>query len=269
MDKTYAALADIEVLPFHEPAGPLGFLPIHAYLIKDKEPILVETGLYTQTPGFLDSLWAEVEPRELRWIMITHEDMDHAGNLEPILAAAPGARLVLSFLAMLKYGRMDLTTPDRVLIATPGQPLVLGGRRFGVIRPPVFDSSATVAYFDEKTRSLFSADSFGGLVPAPTADTDALGDAYAQGSTIFMSANSAWLHDTDAARFRRAVDVVRILNPAVVLPTHGAPLKNRTAQLCDHLAGLPASDPFRFPDDAGFRVMLAQMKSEGGSAAVA
>jgi Metallo-beta-lactamase superfamily len=121
MDKTYTAVDDIAVLSFHEPAGPLGFLPMHAYLIKDKEPILVEKGLYTQEQGFLDSLWSEVDPQELRWIMITHEDMDHAGNLEPILKAAPDARVVLSFLAMLKYGRMmDLTTPDRVLIATPG-----------------------------------------------------------------------------------------------------------------------------------------------------
>jgi flavorubredoxin len=267
MDKTYAALADIEVLPYHEPAGPLGFLPIHAYLIKGKEPILVETGLYTQTETFLETLWAEIEPAELRWVMITHEDMDHAGSLEPILNAAPRAGVVLSFLAMLKYGRLDLTTPDRVLIATPGQSLTVGGRRFRVIRPPVYDSSATVGYFDEATGSLFSADSFGGLVPRPTADVDAIGSAYEEGSTIFMSANSAWLHDTDPVSFKRGVDTVRALDPEVVLASHGAPLKGRTAELCDHLESLPAREPFRFPDDAGFRVMLEQMKARGEQAA--
>jgi flavorubredoxin len=267
MDKTYHAVADIDVLPFHEPAGPLGFLPIHAYLIKAREPILVETGIYTQTPGFLESLWAEVEPEELRWVMITHEDMDHAGGLEAVLEAAPQARLVLRFLAMLKYGRMDLTTPDRVLIATPGQPFSLGDRRFGVVKPPVYDSSASVAYFDECTRCLFSADSFGGLVPAPVPDVDAIGDAYIEGSSIFMSANSSWLHGLEAGTFKRAVDVVRTLDPDVVLPTHGAPLKDRTARLCDHLEGLRTMDPFELPDDAGFRMMLAQMKAQGAAAA--
>lgn len=267
MDETYAAVKDIVVLSYHEPAGPLGFLPVHAYLIKGKEPILVETGLYTQKDGFLEALRAEIDPAELRWIMITHEDLDHAGNLEPILNAAPKARLVLSFLSMLKISRYDLTPPDRVLIATPGQTFMAGDRRFGVIRPPVFDSSGTVGYFDEKTGTLFSADTFGGLVPEPTADVDAIGPAYMEGSTLFMSANSAWLHDVDPARLKANVDAVRTLEPDVVLPTHGAPLKGRTVALCDHLETLPATDPFRFPDDAGFRAMLEQMKAQGGLAA--
>jgi flavorubredoxin len=263
MDESYAAAQDVVVLSYHEPAGPLGFLPMHAYLIKGTEPILVETGLYTQSAGFLEALRAEIDPDELRWVMITHEDLDHAGNLEAILNAAPHARVVLSFLSMLKFARMDLTTPDRVLIATPGQPLTVGDRRFGVIRPPAFDSAGTVGYFDERTRSLFSADTFGGLVPAPTADVDALGPAYLEGSTIFMSANSAWLHDVDPAKFKRNVDTVRTLAPDVVLPSHGAPLKGRTTELCDHLVSLPAMEPFRFPDDAGFRAMIAQTKASG------
>jgi flavorubredoxin len=267
MDKTYAASADIVVLPYHEPAGPLGFLPIHAYLIKGKEPILVETGLYTHTDAFLESLWAEVEPDELRWVMISHEDMDHAGSLEPILTAAPRARVVCSFLAMLKYGRPGLTTPERVLIATPGHALTVGGRRFRVIRPPVYDSSASVGFLDEQTGSLFSADSFGGLVPRPTADVNAIGAAYIEGSTIFMSANSAWLHDIDRDTFRRNVDAVRTLDPEVVLPSHGAPLEGRINELCDHLESLPGTEPFRFPDDAGFRVMLEEMRSKGEQAA--
>jgi flavorubredoxin len=263
MDKTYAAGPDIAVISYHEPAGPLGFLPMHAYLIKGEEPVLVDTGLYTQTEGFLEALWAEIDPRELRWVMITHEDMDHAGNLDEVLTAAPQARVVLSFLTMLKYGRPDLTPPPRVLIATPGQSVRLGNRGFRVIRPPVFDSSGTVAYLDEETGSLFSADVFGGLVPAPTADVDSLGPAYTEGSAVFMSANSAWLHDMDPAKFKRRVDVLRELAPEVVLPTHGAPLKGRVGELCDQLESLPASEPFVFPDEAGFRAMLAQMKARG------
>jgi flavorubredoxin len=265
MDETYRAVGDISVLSYHEPAGPLGFLPMHAYLIKSREPILIETGIYTQAEGFLEALRAEIDPQELRWIMITHEDLDHAGNLEMMMKAAPRARLVLSFLAMLKIARPDLITPDRIVIATPGESFEAGGRRFGVIRPPVFDSSGTVGYFDEKTRTLFSADSFGGLVPTPTSDVDAIGEGYLAGSTIFMSANTTWLHDVDPAKFRRSVDVVRTLDPDVILPSHGAPLRDRAPQLCDHLVSLPASEPFSFPNDAGFREMLAEMKAQAAA----
>ncbi len=52
-----------------------------------------------------------------------------------------------------------------------------------------------------------------------------------------------------------------------MLPTHGAPLKGQSAALCDHLEKLPDAEPFRFPDDAAFRVMLEQMKAQGGLAA--
>ena len=139
--------------------------------------------------------------------------------------------------------------------------MTVGGRRFRVIRPPAFDSSASVGYFDEETGSLFSADTFGGLVPQPTSDVDSIGAAYLEGSALFMSGNSSWLHDVDRDKFRQHVDVVRSLDPEVVLPSHGAPLKGRTRELCDHLESLPAREPFRFPDDAGFRAMLEEMKA--------
>ena len=136
-----------------------------------------------------------------------------------------------------------------------------------MLRPPVFDSSAPVAYFDETTRTLFSADCFGALVPGPTAECDARDPVYQQGSSIFMSANSAWVHDVSPTRFASAVGSVRTLAPELVLATHGEPIKGQTDVLCDHLAALPAETPFEFPDDAGFRAMLAQMKEQGGLAA--
>ena len=108
-------------------------------------------------------------------------------------------------------------------------------------------------------------------MPAPTADVDEIGEAYLQGSGIFMSANTAWAATHRSVAFRRAVDAVRTLDPQLILPTHGAPLKGRTAALCDHLTTLPASEPFAFPNDAGFREMLAQMAQmqPGGAAEAA
>ena len=62
MDTTYRATDDISVLSYHEPAGPLGFLPMHAYLVKGREPILVETGLYTRARAS----WTRCAPRSTR-----------------------------------------------------------------------------------------------------------------------------------------------------------------------------------------------------------
>lgn len=66
MDRSYAAREDVVVLSHHESGGPLGYLPVHAYLIKAREPILVETGLYTETEGFVEALREQIDPAELR-----------------------------------------------------------------------------------------------------------------------------------------------------------------------------------------------------------
>ena len=29
----------------------------------------------------LEALWSMVDPNDLRWILLTHDDNDHAGNL--------------------------------------------------------------------------------------------------------------------------------------------------------------------------------------------
>jgi glyoxylase-like metal-dependent hydrolase (beta-lactamase superfamily II) len=267
MEQPYPAGTDFVVLPHHEFAGDLGFLPINAYLIKAREPVLVDTGIVTEGAAFIDALRGEIDLDELRWILLTHEDLDHAGAVVALMHAAPNARLVLSYLAMAKGGSGgDMSLMDRLVIATPGETVIAGDRRFGVLRPPVFDSSATIAYFDEKTSTLFSADAFGGLVPHPSQDVASLGTAYTDGCAMFTLANSAWLHLVDPARLEREIGTVRTVAPDRIMAAHAAPLEGRTQEVCDHLAALPAMDPVRLPRHEEFRALLARMKTAGAAA---
>jgi glyoxylase-like metal-dependent hydrolase (beta-lactamase superfamily II) len=265
VEAAYPSHDDILVLPHHEPAGAFGFLPCHSYLIKGREPILVDTGIVTETESMVDAVRRQIDLEDLRWIFLTHEDLDHAGAVAPLMQAAPDARLVLSFLALSKGGAGEAGgLMDRLVIATPGQSLVAGDRRFGVIRPPVYDSSATVAFFDEETRTLFSADAFGGVVPRVATDIEELGAAYEEGCAMFTLANSVWIHDVDPARLARSIDVVRTLAPDTVLSAHAVPLRGRTGALCDQLQAMPAMPPAVLPDNAAFQATVAQMKAAGG-----
>ena len=88
------ALADAAEIPG------LGFLPVNAYLLRAQQPVLVDTGMGASKRAFLDALWSEVDPADLRWIYLTHPDRDHTGSLMEVLAAAPSARLVTTFLGM-------------------------------------------------------------------------------------------------------------------------------------------------------------------------
>ena len=80
------ALTDVKEIPG------LGFLPVNAYVVHAEQPLLVDSGLPTSQPDFLQSLWAQIEPADLRWIYLTHPDRDHTGSLMEILQAAPAAR---------------------------------------------------------------------------------------------------------------------------------------------------------------------------------
>ena len=240
---------------------------MHAYLIKAREPILVETGLYTETAGFVEALRAQIDPAELRWVLITHEDLDHAGNLEAMLAAAPKARLVLSFLAMLKIARPTSPPPNACASPRRASPCCSAsgaspacGPRSSTRRPPWPTSTRRPAACSRPTASAR-------LVPEPTAVCDARDPVYQRGSSIFMSANSAWVHDVDPARFASAVASVRALAPELVLATHGEPVRGRSTCSATTSPPCPPKAPFEFPDDAGFRAMLEQLKEHGGLAA--
>jgi flavorubredoxin len=64
------ALTDVAPIP-----GP-GFLPVNAYLVRAEQPLLVDSGLPTSRPDFLQALWSQIEPADLRWIYLTHPDRD-------------------------------------------------------------------------------------------------------------------------------------------------------------------------------------------------
>ena len=122
------ALTDVKEIPG------LGFLPVNAYVVHAEQPLLVDSGLPTSRPDFLQALWTQIEPADLRWIYLTHPDRDHTGSLMEILQAAPAARLVTTFLGLgilsLEY-QIDL---DRIFLLNPGQSLDLGDRHLTAFR---------------------------------------------------------------------------------------------------------------------------------------
>jgi flavorubredoxin len=102
MDKPYQAMPDIEVLPAHFPVPGAGFLPVNAFVIKAKEPVLVDTGMGIDSEEFMKALKSVIDPRDLKWVWLTHDDADHTGNIQKVLEAAPNARLAAYSLAVLR-----------------------------------------------------------------------------------------------------------------------------------------------------------------------
>lgn len=240
----------------------LGFLPVNAYVLHAAQPVLVDTGLPESRADFLDALWSAVDPADLRWIYLTHPDRDHTGSLAEVLAAAPQARLVTTFLGF-GIASIDFpVTPDRAYLLNPGQSLDLGDRRVTAFRPPVYDSPATTGLYDESTGTCFSSDCFGApLGSASDTEVDDIAELSADdvtaGQRLWVTVDSPWVATVDRARFGATLAPLRAMDPRVVLSTHLPPARDAVPRLLDVLATTPDADEFVGPDQAMLEAMLA------------
>jgi len=257
-EDTYIVMTDF-------PAAHLGILPINWYLIKAQEPVLVDTGMPIERELFLSTLESLINPAEIKWIFLTHDDNDHQGNLTQAMEAAPNAKLVIPFLGLARMADSHKLPMERILLINPGQSFHAGDRELAVMKPPMWDSPATHCLYDAKTDTLFSADSLGALIPQPADDVSDIPPAvYTEGFCKFASALCPWLHLVDQSKFDKHLEAVRKLNPKTVLSSHGLVAYGMCDRLLKSLAEVPAMQPFIGPDHAEMLAIMGKMKAGSG-----
>lgn len=260
MFEPYRAAPDIDVLPSYFPIPGMGILPINAFVLRAAEPILVDTGMGVLGEEFLPQLSSVIGPEELRWLWLTHADLDHIGCLHQLFDEAPNLRLITTFLSV---GKMSLFRPpplDRVYLLNPGQSLDVGDRMLTAVRPATYDAPETTGFYDPKSRAFFSADSFGALMskPVENAADIAPGDLR-EGMVTWTTVDSPWLHSIDLNKFHDTLNRVRDMAPEVILSSHLPAARGMTDTLLSHLAVAPTASPFIGFDQSAFEAMLAKM----------
>ncbi|MFG3496609.1 MBL fold metallo-hydrolase [Streptomyces sp. NPDC047886] len=252
----------------------IGFLPVNAFVLHAEQPVVVDTGLSLPDRDFLETLGSAVDPADVRWIWLTHPDRDHTGGLFALLEAAPDARVVTTFLGA---GIMSTERPlplDRVVLVNPGQTLDVGDRTLAAFRPPLFDSPATVGFYDDRSRTLFSSDCFGS--PMPSADLADGGEAAGlvaeqlrAGQLMWAAIDSPWVHNVDVGKFLATVRPLRDMDPEIVLSTHLPPAVGLGSRMLDTISAAPDTDPFVGPDQRALERILAGFEPGAAPAAPA
>ncbi len=253
---------DVTVLNDHLPVPTIGFLPVNAFVLHSSEPVVVDTGVSLPDRGFMDLLGSVIDPADVRWIWLTHPDRDHTGAIFDLLEAAPQAKVVTTFLSV---GIMSTATPlpmDRVHLINPGQTLDVGDRTLTAFRPPLFDSPATVGFYDPKSRTCISSDCFGAPMASPDlAEGDDVRDVPADdlrsAQLLWATVDSPWVHVADQDTFMRTVEPIRAMDPETILSSHLPPVVGGTAACLDMLAVAPMADPYVGPDQKALEEMLA------------
>jgi flavorubredoxin len=241
---------DTDLLGAYAPLPGLGMLPVNAFLVRAREPVLIDTGLAALREDFMAALRELIDPAELRWIWISHADADHVGNLREVLAEAPQARIVTNYLGVGKLG-LQLMPLHRTWLLNPGQALDVGDRHLVAHRPPVYDAPETMVAFDTRTRQLFTSDCFGAVMSRPEVAASAIGPRELhEGQVLWARIDAPWLATTSRERFAAASRVLRDLRPSQILGSHLPPARGLDDALYASLESAREAPPFVGPDQA-------------------
>lgn len=221
-DETFA-------VPFHV-ATPMGRMVLQSLVLRSREPVLIDTGVKWCREAWLKAVFALVEPKDVRWIFISHDDSEHIGNLEPLLESCPNARVVTNFVGFGRIGdEVDLSL-RRVLFMNHRDSFSVGDRTLTCLRPPLFDSPATRGLYDPKTGVYYSADAFGAFLRkyVPSVD-DVPADEFTHGFNGWNRLIHPWHQYADPQKLEANVNrEILELAPKTLVSYHGPIFRNRT-----------------------------------------
>ena len=229
------------------------FVYLNSLVIRGTEPMIVDTGTIANRRQWLDDVFSLVEPNDVRWIFLSHDDVDHTGNLDEVMSACPNAQLVCNWAMVERHtNAFDFPLP-RCRWVMDGESLDIGDRTLQALRPPVYDSPTTRGLFDPTTGVYWSADSFATPLPDPKigiADLDT--EFWEFGLMLFaLGAVSPWLSLVDPDKYGRFVDRVQNLDITTVAGCHTPVIEGQFIdQAFQRVRQLPTLDPPELPNQS-------------------
>ncbi len=235
------------VIPWALEAPPVGHFPMNSMVIRGAEPVLVDTGSPAVRAQWLEAAWSVVDPLDVKWVFLTHDDRDHSGNLLAVLAACPNATLLTTWFSIGRMAEEWETPISRCRFMVEGDTIDVGDRTLVAKRPPLYDNPTTRALFDPKTNVVWSVDTFATNVPSPMPDVGELtDDEFRDGQFFGGRLVSPWYTLLDVGKFRAVVDDFQRLGVEVVAGCHAPVLHGRRVdEAFDLLRQLPEVPPWQ------------------------
>jgi flavorubredoxin len=203
------------------------FVYINSMVILGREPMIVDTGTPANRTQWLNDVFELVDPNDVKWVFLSHDDVDHSGNLDEVMTACPNATLVCNWAMVERHTNCFDFPLDRCRWIMDGEKLDIGDRVLHALRPPVFDSPTTRGIFDPKTGVYWAVDTFATPLPDHTlgvADLDE--EFWTGGMHLFaLGAVSPWLTMIDPVKYGKYVDGVQNLDIKAVASCHSPVLE--------------------------------------------
>jgi flavorubredoxin len=189
-----------------------------------------------------------VEPEDVRWIFLSHDDGDHTGALLDVLERCPQATFVTNFFSVERLALEKPALPlERMRWLEAGESFDAGDRTLHLFRPPIFDGPTTRGLFDPTTAAMWIVDTFACLTPGALEADELPREALEQMSAM-NSAVSPWHAWLDRAAYGRHVDAVEGFGARTVASAHGPVLRGeKLDDAFDRLRGLAGAPIIPLP----------------------
>jgi flavorubredoxin len=249
------------IRPLAQPPGAPVSIHLNSLVIQGAEPVIVDTGVALLRDEWAEQVFSLVEPQDVKWIFLSHDDSDHTGNLELVLEMCPQATLVTSWFATERMGGDVMLPPQRQRWVGDGESFFAGDRELLAVRPPVFDAPTTRGLFDPSTGVYWASDAFGTPVTELVDDVgDLPAEMWLETQMMFSSMLSPWHTVVDAAKFNRWVDRIEALNPKVIVGAHGPALFGSYVKTAiERMRGLPDAPEAVLPGQPVLDELIAML----------
>jgi len=225
---------------------------LNSMIIRGQQPVVVDTGVPANREQYLTDVFSIVEPADVRWVFLSHDDIDHTGNVNELMAACPNATLVLNWFMVERIGETLETPPSRWRWVADGDALDVGDRVLHAVRPPIFDSPTTRGLYDPTTGVYWASDAFATGMPTPVPSVNELDrEFWATGMAMFGQYISPWLSLVDDRLYQRTVDRIEALRPTVLAACHTPAITGgRVAEAIDIARRTPTMTVPAAPDQS-------------------
>jgi hypothetical protein len=234
---------------------------INSLVIRGPEPVIVDTGTVNNSSQWLDDVFGLVDPEDVRWVFLSHDDHDHVGNLAEVLSRCPNATLVTSWFAVERLST-DLALPlERMRWVNDGEGFTAGDRRLVAVRPPLFDSPTTRGLFDPRTGVYWAVDAFATPVQHAVDDVAELDPGFwREAFSISNRMNSPWTQWLDPAKWAGQVRRIEDLAPAVMASAHSPTIfANRVDAALQMMLQVAGQEEAPLPAQADLDAILAAL----------
>ena len=134
----------------------------NSYLILDEKVALMDTVDSRATEKWLDNLDEALAGRSIDYLVVSHMEPDHAGNIKNLIDRYPNMKIVgnaKTFAMIPQFFDVDIT--DRSVAVKEGDTLSLGKHTLQFFMAPMVHWPEVMVAYEQSEKILFSADGFG------------------------------------------------------------------------------------------------------------